>query len=343
MRQPPPPRPLLVELIRRWRPSGPRSWRSSSPRPHYTNSNRSGNSGRSPSPGSGPTTRTLNWAKRQASLVAGLAESRRTTTQRNHIMIRFAEWCTRHAIPQDTRTATWWVGTVANKASSRLAYLSAIVSRLHPRSYLQRFRTGLRRIAADQELSQALPATWEQVSRTMARLPRRDAAALFLTWKTASRCSEVERLTGRNVLEATPTSITIDWRNTTKTSTLQPYAPQLLTHILPRDDGSDKHEMTLLAEELQIGRTQLFCPNLRKAIAQLSLENPALGRHSLKSGALSRLFAIADQYQGQVALVALLAKHKQAVPPLPESTIRYGRDRLTLAKALGTGRVTKCL
>lgn len=281
-----------------------------------------------PTPG---TLRSRVWA------VAQKFEANRTRKARDALWNRFIHFAKYRGIPPTEMATMMFVMQGQLKASTRLRYLADLKARMSPRNLYDKFRLGLRRLAANQPLKQAPPATWDQVLLLISKLGPREAAAVHLAWRTASRMQEIEDLRYNQIFWSTivQDELVIDWGAHTKTSALQPHQPQLLVHLPPSLRDPMQWSRTCLVLR-SIAKAPWFSrPNVNKALRALKL-----GDHSLKAGAISEAINLASSGFFPVSTVALLAKHAQTAPPLPASTVRYARNRFTLAAAIGTGAVT---
>ncbi len=244
-----------------------------------------------------------------------------------------------------SRTAMLFCTASAHKAASKLTYLSGLMARLQPAAQLELFRRGLRRISATEPLTQAQPLSLQQLQMMLQKYPH-ISNQLLMAWKSASRIDEIRSLRTTQIVQATegPTgSIVIDWGAMTKTSAMAPHQAHLLIEIRPPTTGGPPINELVLYLKHKMGTNQpVFTENqIQQLITALQAEG--LTGHSVKAGAITALAKAAAQGQIPVQLLPLIAKHSQQVPPLPQSTVRYIRDRATLAKALGTGAATSVI
>lgn len=272
------------------------------------------------------------------------SEAASTARNRDYLLGRLRTFTAQHGLPMDRTSAMLFATAAGNKASTKLTYLSGLIARLEPLSALQRYRRGLRRIAAKEELQQAPPMTREQLRNVLTHCTHETAMALLMAWKTASRMSDLEQMHGQQLKLASARSIIIDWAADTKASQLDPFQSHLLTEI--REAAT--HDALPIAALVEFCQARQGTPQLLfspATIAELHghLQRQGLQGHSIKVGAITELLNLVTAGKVPLHLVPLVAKHHQANPPLPNTTIRYIRDRVALARALGTGQATQYL
>ena len=169
---------------------------------------------------------------------------------------------------------------------------------------------------------------------------------LWLAWKTASRWGDLQDLRKENFLFDLPNNqVVIRWGKL-KTNRRRRFAPTGLTVI-----QEDFHpEMTLsllqrLVSRLRPGETLAGTWTTRafRSWMQSIPEAAHLTAHSIKRGAIDRLFELAAQGLVDVRLIPLVAKHKDNLRQFPPSTIGYASCTINIARSLGSQNATKLL
>ena len=78
--------------------------------------------------------------------------------------------------------------------------------------------------------------------------------------------------------------------------------------------------------------------------ALLKQFDPQLSAHSVKRGAITYLLQLALTQDIPLHVIARLAKHShQQSDPVPETTLRYGQNDITIARLLKTHIATQYL
>jgi len=291
---------------------------------------------------SGVTTRTATLQSRVLR-VAGMSEAKTTQHQRDRLVQRLMTFCRATRTTVNLNSAIMFVESTPTKARSKLHYLSALLSRLQPRPLLDRYRAGLRRIAASEPLEQATPATPQEISNAIRRLPLREGLALYIGWRTASRMDEVEALCGEIVCQTHPTII-LYWGASTKTSQVNPFQQQFYVEIPPRATSDRENKYPQLQQALaRLGPHETLVQKQGLILTALKQVNPALSQHSIKRGAVLQLTRRAAEKRFDATLIPLVAKHQDAVTKLPSSTIRYMGAPILVAQLLRTRDATAWL
>lgn len=251
---------------------------------------------------------------------------------------RFAET---NRIGLNDTTAALFVASLPIAQTSRLAYtktFAAIFRRMGMQAtLLDMLSASLRRSGALLPENQAVPATRDDVAAVAVDLPPRDKAAFLLAWKTASRWSDIAALQGHHFHRRLPHSIVIDWAADTKSSRGNPYQPQLLVEVT----GDWTPQIAAAIQDLG-DKESLTAITTAQAARMLASVRPELTAHSIKRGAVDALTAAAAAGEIELELVGMVAKHSGKYK-LPQSTLRYAANRISLAVALGTGRATRML
>lgn len=156
---------------------------------------------------------------------------------------------------------------------------------------------------------------------------------IWLAWKTASRWDDLECLTRDRVFlpEDNPNEIVIDWFTETKTSAMRPFKASRYVVITGRRTA----ELRQWMEGGWTGR----CPPWSVAARFLKMIDPAYTPHSLKVGALTHLH-LQGRGESWVPLCRL-AKHQ--IEDIPETSLRYLRFSVALARTLETQLATALL
>jgi hypothetical protein len=274
-----------------------------------------------------------------------MAEAKSTKRTRDQLSRRLMSFCRERGLQPDETAAMLFSLQFGHKASTKLVYLSSLLSRLRPKALLDRFRSGLRRIAANEPLSQAPPISWAQLQQAMNQLSPLMRAALHLCWRTASRIDELSRLRRSSILSLNPEYSVIVWATGTKTSAEAPHQPHLYTELpLPlQPDRQPLWRQTVAT--LQTLRSQdLVCPHPQELLDALKRVDISLTGHSIKAGAITELMARAGEGLFPTTLVSMVAKHSNpSTEALARTTIRYARDPVVVARALQTRLATQYL
>jgi hypothetical protein len=243
--------------------------------------------------------------------------------------------------------AAEYVASLDISAASKKTYVSHLVNALAvEKDPLRMMARGLSRMAAEEPVKQAQPITTQQLATCMTRMTRRDAALLFLAWKTASRWAEVSKLTKRNFLSATPEELVIRWLTTVKTHKTTVDRATNFTVVVPRPDAPWQRDVMKyianLIKRLRVGE-KLTTMTTQQLVRQLKQVDDGLSAHSIKRGALTYLIEHAAELQIPQRSIPLLAKHRDYLNEVPAATLRYCGNQAALARWLGTQEVTRHL
>lgn len=226
-----------------------------------------------------------------------------------------------------------WVLSLGIRAAGKQSYVKVAkaIFQLLERPMTQIASRSLARLAAQDELEQA-PAImpWEIASPLL----RDIFPQLLLAWKTASRWDEMTRLTPESMPLITTEEIIIDWDTETKGSQLNQFRASQFAVI--RGDGTE-----LLARWLWSLPTDQPVTTMDQSavVRRLKQVSPRLSAHSIKAGALDHLL----RSGASLELIPRLSKHMDDAHDPPPTLLRYFRDRIALARALGTGALTVLL
>lgn len=252
------------------------------------------------------------------------------------LQARFLQFIARRHLPYtDSAAALFAMQTTSPK--TRLSHAVGVRSLLRAQGMavplMDLAIAGLQRLVAPLPLRQALPMTPEVIKQLVSNAPLCLRAGLMICWKTASRWGEVALLSRSSVIASSPSEVIISWGTATKTTKRNPFRPQNYTVIRGRWTN-------LIHEHFQknVQATSYSTEDLRRYLAQHA---PSHTAHSLKRGALLEATAIVEKHDLPLILLSRLAKH-QADADLPTTTVRYSSGP-ALARALGTGRITKFL
>jgi hypothetical protein len=202
------------------------------------------------------------------------------------------------------------------------------------RTYLQ----SLRRQGSEIPQKQAVPATYDQVYKTLPRVSHNQEVTNMVqtSFKVMSRVSEVSKLRGRNLLVDRPQRrIAFIWLQTTKKGLDRPFAHQNLTVAAFRP--LQERLFQFLASRAARKNERVFTMGPAKLYRELKKLPPPLNAwsdHSPKAGAVTHLLQLAAQGvipSHLVPSIPTMAKHAHQVPVLPDTTVRYGRDMMATA------------
>lgn len=274
-----------------------------------------------------------------------------TWASRVNLVDRFNKFCADNSILDPLQCLDWAITTFVESTgtapSTRLTYskqLGALYHRLgHVTPVLQMYQSSLRNSGALIPQHQAEPATQQQVEFLLKRAARdedpRLVAAIFLAWKTASRWDEISRIIGASILLANSQEIVIEWLDRTKSTRGDPFRATSWT-VVRHDSSMASVAATLseLADDETL--TDLSTEQMVRHLRRYP-ETEQLTAHSFKRGVVDILFEKAANLEldGRT-LVPLLAKHKSVLTDMPSVTLRYGSNRVAIARTLGTQEAT---
>jgi hypothetical protein len=251
--------------------------------------------------------------------------------------------------------------------STRLKYnscITAVAKRLGQTTPIaDMYKGGLRRSGALLPTRQAPPISPDH-ARQLAehllvhdRFSHRAYTAIWIAFLTASRWDEVSRLTGDQILLERPDTfiggpttgsalalrrIIVSWRDRTKTTQADPFRPDSWT-VIQRPDQFPAPVLRTLAE-ITGNPLEALCPRttvwLQKAMrSAFPTQDPPYSAHSIKAGALAILAEAWQHGHISPTLLSQVAKHKTQ-HPISTTTLRYVRDQVTTALALGSQDAT---
>jgi len=170
--------------------------------------------------------------------------------------------------------------------------------------------------------------------------------AVYLSYKTASRVSEVLQLTGRHLTKAGDLQLAINWLQVTKSGHDHPFAVTNRTMAVFEPERRKEWEfLTALPQ------TETICPHLsglkdptgglRRRIRKAGVKHA--GAHSLKRTAADRILKLAAAGKANITLLPRLLKHKEVNPLVPDTSVRYANDPVAWATVTRTGELTSLL
>jgi len=279
-----------------------------------------------------------------------------TWTGRRQLMVRFLNFVRRRALlaPADPVQLDWCIVLFCEETNvapaGKLQYskdLAALLRRMELGTTLpvtKMYQSSLRGSGGLVPTNQAVAAAPTQVQNTLVRAEQegpRLLAAVFLTWKTASRWDEITKLTKQSFLASTPREIIISWGDRTKTTRASDpfrasgygvvHHPQDMTWLCNTINSLHPNEYLINWTTGQFVRWLQRGPS-----------TPTLTAHSFKRGALSFLLALFNKNiinKQHLNVLSILAKHK-TIMDFPSMTIRYMSEDHETARMLGTQHLT---
>lgn len=199
---------------------------------------------------------------------------------------------------------------------------------------LRTYQKALAKQGALVPTKQAPPVSKMQLLKLLRVLTPRAAACALLAWKTASRWTETASITKDQLVEVSDERIIIYWGQKTKSSKVNPYTPAMFTVV----EGDLTPRLSKILRNLPQG--QPLCTMTCSQVTRLMKRHiaPNYSSHSIKSGAISRLFEAASKGLITVEQIMRIAKHKDV-----STTLRYARNLAHAAIALGTQGCTNLL
>ncbi len=263
------------------------------------------------------------------------------TTLRDYSRLaqRCEEWASAQALdPWLPETWSAFVRSLQVSVQTALQYVkmgSAILA-FASRSPLQLASRSFRAQGALVPFRQAPPLRRAQLDHP-SLLPHR--LALLLAWKAAARWDEVQRLRlPESFVRIAVDEVIIDWGQATKATRLDPFRASRFAVLV----GPSVDEIFVLLSALPPGPVTSLPTGMLTSLLRAVFPAERPSAHSLKSGALDVLAGAAARGEITLAELSLLAKHKTGAEACP-TTLRYVRDTVTLARALGTQKLTALL
>ena len=166
----------------------------------------------------------------------------------------------------------------------------------------------------------------------------RNATALRIAWKTASRWMDVAQLTKQQFFAVTPTMVGIDWLDRTKTTKSDPYRPSRYVLITGAWTRTIYDMIRTLRPNDSV--TTLTTTDVTKLLQRVS---PELTSYSIRHGAMKKVAEGAAAGKVQPQTVSILAKHKLTEALMANTTIRYVQNPVAIAKIFQTHKATALL
>lgn len=267
--------------------------------------------------------------------------ARSTWLSRVRLLERFRTFCHRRRWPLNNDAAAMFVVSTGVRPSAQLAYVKSLRAMLKPRTRLDLLAAGLVGSGANipTRQAQAMPlATLRAYLRSVDN--PRTAAALRLAWKTASRWSDVSRLTRADFLRVESRRLVIDFGTKTKTTRNDPYRASRFVVVTGRWTRQIAQAVRALPPKTPLS------PLSTSALTRELHRHPATrlySAHSLKRGALQRLLPAVARGKIRFREVVRLAKHRDRRNDPQASTLRYLGRSTQLAQAIGANRAVKML
>lgn len=208
-----------------------------------------------------------------------------------------------------------------------------------------RWCISLAKEAAKIPIRQVEALSWPDLAKFLASLPRPLFWAVWLAWKTSSRWEEILELTPSDVLSAMIDGtliVVIDFAWKTKSSKTRPFRPDMLVHLKDKKMRHLKFLQWTSSRRPNDPLTTVSANELR-ALLRKFFPTRYLGTVSLKAGAISHLHLEAARGKIDIPRVISLAKHQTDLRTVPDHHVRYGRNKVALAVALGSGAATLIL
>ena len=262
-----------------------------------------------------------------------------TTQQRRFLWDRMTRWVHLNGLEVNADSASLFVLATSVSPQGQLTYcksLSGLFRHLGlANQSLLSLGAALRAAGAAIPQKQALPIPRDVLLGWAVSQSADVRLCALLAWKTASRWSEVQLLRSDQFLIVSANEVIIDWFVTPKGRRADPFRSCRLVVVA----GSLVSEIARLFHLLSPFQrlTHLDTCHLDKTWKK---ELPSYTAHSIKRGAISHLLVLlARGVPIQEVLVSRLAKHASE-SGLSPMTLRYGGDKIALARALRTGEVT---
>ena len=170
--------------------------------------------------------------------------------------------------------------------------------------------------------------------------------AKWLAWKLNSRWAEIMELTRNDLIGplriGNVISYAVNFAEKTKASKKRPYRPDMLVHLRDTPEVMEEFGLWLATLTKYQHFTTLTTAQLRAQL-QECFPGRLIGTTSLKAGATTYLTKMAAKGLIPVELVAQMAKHQGKTQKLPDTTVRYGRNKAALAIMMGSGEATMLL
>ena len=212
----------------------------------------------------------------------------------------------------------------------------------HGGETLDAYIQSLRKLSAKNPIKQAPPLTRAQFDHLMRILPENVKWAFWVAWKTASRWGECRLLSSKNTsFTASADEVVIDFKELTKGSATRPFRMDLI--VLIKDDPQRISDFRRYITKLRTAPLTSWTTTHLTTFLRNTFPGTQLSAHSPKRGAMQLVMEAAAAGLIPLGLAAQIAKHLGGQVVLPDTTVRYTTDRVALARANGSGSVTKLL
>ena len=263
-----------------------------------------------------------------------------------NLMARYVDFCRLHRLELEAdENACLFVVQTEVSLGSQHQYAKTLMAILRRLGYstptLSMMAAGMRNEGALLPLHQAVPLTMEalQILEEDGRVPADIMFAILLAWSTASRWDDIFQLQRGQFLQVSPSRITIDWADRTKTSKGDPFRQSMCVVVEGRFTADLARLVDNMGPDPSARVTETTTSQFDKLMKRLGY--PWTG-HSMKRGAGNLLIERAAAGDLSVHTISTLLKHKTCVDFAP-TTIRYLSDRQNLALALRTQDATRFL
>ena len=234
-------------------------------------------------------------------------------------------------------SASVTAGTLLTYATTLRAMFPA-----HGGETLDAYIQSLRKLSAKNPIRQAPPLTRAQFDHLMRILPETVKWAFWVAWKTASRWGECRLLSSKNTsFTALADEVVIDFKELTKGSATRPFRMDLI--VLIKDDPQRISDFRRYIAKIRTAPLTTWTTTHLTTFLRNTFPGSQLSAHSPKRGAMQLVMEAAAAGLIPMGLAAQIAKHLGGQVVLPDTTVRYITDRVALAKANGSGSVTKLL
>ena len=245
-------------------------------------------------------------------------------------------------------------------AISEVSALLALTQRIPTTnlSELTDYIAAMRKQVRPGKIQQALPLTREQIDQLTAQWSETapaEATALWLAWKTASRWSDINKLTRRSLKLLDDKRMMVVFYET-KTQNGE-YRPDHV--VLVHENAGLPAFVTETLNQMTPGQllTTMTTNALARKLANLpvnlkwrhDLQRFSWGElrqqysaHSIKRGAIHRLWEAAANGSIEVNMVSFMAKHKTDFK-VSQNTVRYAPNLYQVARAMGSEEATRLL
>lgn len=280
-------------------------------------------------------------SRRLAEIIRG-TWAKSTIDNRRSIFQRYLDWLAIHRRALSDNNAALFIVSTGTAVQGQHQYckdIMAILNRMKiGTDILSMYGAGLRARGALVALQQDTPLSKDQIRILIGTLTPREAMAVRLAWKTASRWDEISRLTRTSIILVTSTEVIIDWMRDTKMTRQDPYRAARYTVVAGDWTAEIAEELKRMAASASI--TNLATSGIREKIQQLF--GPSYGAHSIKHGAMAHLAKKTAAGILNAIDLSRIAKHKIS-GELPAHTVRYVQDRIAMARTLRTQDITRHL